>query len=119
LAGRNIERLAALSDGIFAFATRLLALDLHAPPRESIHNEQDLWRALAAISPQLLTYLMSFLTLGIFWNGQQAQFNQFTRADRDLTRIRIAFLFAVTLMPFSTKLLADSSPTERRSFGTG
>jgi uncharacterized membrane protein len=49
---------------------------------------------------------MSFMTLGIFWNGQQAQLNSFTRSDRNLSWIHIAFLFAVSLMPFSTRLLA-------------
>jgi uncharacterized membrane protein len=51
-------------------------------------------------------FLMSFLTLGIFWAGQQTQFNHFARADRDLAWIHIAFLAAVSVMPFSTMLLA-------------
>jgi uncharacterized membrane protein len=46
------------------------------------------------------------MTLGIFWNGQQAQLNLFTRSDRHLSWIHIAFLFAVSIMPFSTRLLA-------------
>jgi uncharacterized membrane protein len=50
---------------------------------------------------------MSFLTLGIFWNGQQAQLNSFSRSDRHLSWIHIAFLFAVSIMPFSTRLLAE------------
>jgi len=50
---------------------------------------------------------MSFLTLGIFWNGQQAQLNCLERGDRHLTWIQLAFLFAVTLMPFSTRLLSE------------
>ncbi|HEY5227190.1 MAG TPA: TMEM175 family protein, partial [Opitutaceae bacterium] len=52
-------------------------------------------------------YLMSFLTLGIFWVGQQTQLNHLERSDRHLTWINLAFLFAVTLLPFSTKLLAE------------
>ncbi|HXR76902.1 MAG TPA: TMEM175 family protein [Bryobacteraceae bacterium] len=107
IAGHSIERLAALSDGIFAVAMTLLVLDLHAPARELIHSEQDLWRTLAAMSPQLVAYLMSFLTLGIFWNGQQAQLSRFTQGNRHLTWIHIAFLFAVSIMPFSTRLLAE------------
>jgi len=51
---------------------------------------------------------MSFLTLGIFWVSQQTQLDRFTRSDRWLTWIHLAFLFAVTLMPFSTGLLAVS-----------
>jgi uncharacterized membrane protein len=55
----------------------------------------------------VLTYLMSFLTLGIFWVGQQTQLNHFSRSDRDLTWIHLVFLLGVALMPFSTMLLAD------------
>jgi uncharacterized membrane protein len=51
--------------------------------------------------------MMSFLTLGIFWVGQQTQLNQFERSDRDLSWVHIAFLFVVSLMPFSTALMAE------------
>ncbi len=107
IAGQSVERLAALSDGIFAVAMTLLVLDLRVPATEAVHNKHDLWRALVAISPQLLMYLMSFITLGIFWVGQQTQLNHLARSDRHLTWIHIAFLFAVTIMPFSTRLLAE------------
>ena len=107
IAGHSIERLAALSDGIFAVAMTLLVLDLHTPIRDAIHSEQELWGALAAMSPQLIAYLMSFLTLGIFWNGQQAQLNHLQRSNWHLTWIHIAFLFTVSLTPFSTRLLAE------------
>ena len=107
LAGQSVERLAALSDGVFAVAMTLLVLDLHGPATEVVHSEYDLWHALVALSPRLLTYLMSFLTLGIFWVGQQTQLNHLARSDRHLTWIHIAFLFAVTITPFSTMLLAE------------
>ena len=106
IAGRNLERLAALSDGIFAVAMTLLVLDLHAPAAQMIHTEGALGHALLQITPQLVSYLMSFLTLGIFWHGQQAQLNYFAQSDRHLSWIHIAFLFAVSMMPFSTQLLA-------------
>ncbi|HXX78434.1 MAG TPA: TMEM175 family protein, partial [Ktedonobacteraceae bacterium] len=69
-------------------------------------QEQDLWNALVKLGPNILPYLMSFLTLGIFWVGQQTQLNYFSKSDRHLTWINLAFLLAVTLMPFSTGLLA-------------
>jgi uncharacterized membrane protein len=47
---------------------------------------------LRRLAPHLLTYLMSFLTLGIFWVGQQTQLNQFRRSDPDLTWIHLVFL---------------------------
>ncbi len=107
IAGQSVERLAALSDGVFAVAMTLLVLDIHAPLAEKIHGEQDLWRALTALSPRLLMYVMSFMTLGIFWIGQQTQLNHLSNSDRSLTWIHLLFLFAVTTIPFSTMLLAE------------
>ena len=49
----------------------LLVRDLRTPAA-AVHGEGDLWRALLALAPWLLVYLMSFLTLGIFWVGQQS-----------------------------------------------
>lgn len=107
ITGQSLERLAALSDGIFAVAMTLLVLDLHVPAHEVIHSQGELWHSLAGAAPQLISYVMSFMTLGIFWNGQQAQLNSFSRSDRHLSWIHIAFLFAVSIMPFSTRLLAE------------
>jgi uncharacterized membrane protein len=107
ITGRSLERLAALSDGIFAVAMTLLVLDLHVPASEGIHSQGALWHSLAGAAPQFISYLLSFITLGIFWNGQQAQLNSFTRSDRHLSWIHLAFLFLVSLMPFSTHLLAE------------
>jgi uncharacterized membrane protein len=105
--GRNLDRLAALSDGIFAVAMTLLVLDLHVPTAAQVHGERELLAALAALGPQWITYGMSFLTLGIFWAGQQTQLNHMAEGTRDLTWIHLGFLFAVTLLPFSTRLLAE------------
>ena len=105
--GRSLERLAALSDGIFAVAMTLLVLDLHIPAREGIHSEVELLRALAGMAPQWIAYLISFLTLGIFWAGQQTQLNHLREGSRDLTWIHLGFLFTITLMPLTTRLLAE------------
>ncbi len=107
VAGQSVERLAALSDGIFAVAMTLLVLDLRVPTREAVHSEHDLWHLLVAMAPRLVIFLMSVMTLGIFWVGQQTQLNHFARADRNLAWIHIAFLCAVCLVPFSTSLLAE------------
>jgi len=120
-AGGSLERLAALSDGVFAVAMTLLVLDLKAPqvPKRAQHP---LWSGggggsehllahglLHGVVPRLLPYAMSFLTLGIFWVGQQTQLESFTRSTRALTWVHLAFLLAVTLMPFSTGLLAQDT----------
>ncbi len=105
--GRNLDRLAALSDGIFAVAMTLLVLDIHIPTAAQVHSEGDLLLALGALGPQWVAYGMSFLTLGIFWAGQQTQLNHLTEGTRDLTRIHLGFLFTITMMPLSTRLLAE------------
>ena len=119
IAGRSLERLAALSDGIFAVAMTLLVLDLRVPVVEASRGqrplwaagassaERALWEALVRLSPRLLTYGLSFLTLGIFWLGQQTQLHYSARSDRGLAWRHLAFLFAVALMPFSTSMLAE------------
>lgn len=107
IAGRSVERLAALSDGIFAVAMTLLVLDLRAPAADAVHSERDLWHALIVLSPRLVMYMMSFMTLGIFWVGQQTQLNHLVRSDRSLSWIHLAFLFVVSITPFSTALLAE------------
>ena len=107
VAGQSVERLAALSDGIFAVSMTLLVLDLRVPAAEAIHSERDLWHALAALSPRILIFLMSVMTNGIFWVGQQTQLNQFARSDRNLSWIHIAFLCAICFTPFTTSLLAE------------
>jgi uncharacterized membrane protein len=105
--GRSVERLAALSDGIFAVAMTLLVLDLHIPTAAQVHGDGQLLAALCALGPQWLAYLMSFLTLGIFWAGQQTQLNHIGEGTRDLTWIHLLFLFFITLLPLSTRLLAE------------
>jgi uncharacterized membrane protein len=107
IAGQSIERIAALSDGVFAVAMTLLVLDLHAPAEATIHGESELWQALLALAPKVLIYLMSFLTLGIFWVGQQAQIHYLDHGNRDLTWLQLGFLFGISLMPFSTSFMAE------------
>ena len=120
IAGQSLHRLAALSDGIFAVAMTLLVLDLRLPVlgghEHGEHplwhagmwsSEREVWHALTEIGPHVLPYAISFMTLGIFWVGQQTQFNHFARTDRHLTWIHIAFLAVVSLMPFSTGLLSE------------
>jgi uncharacterized membrane protein len=107
VAARRLDRIAALSDGVFAIAMTLIVLEIRVPDPAPIHSEGELLATAGTLAPRLVTYLMSFLTLGIFWNGQQTQLNYFSSADRDLTWLHLAFLAVVALMPFSTSLLAE------------
>ena len=105
-AGTNLDRLAGISDGIFAVGMTLLVLGLSVPTLSAGASEGDLWQALLRLGPNVLVYAMSFMTLGIFWVGQGTQLNLLDRSDRNYTWLQLLFLLAVTLVPFSTALLA-------------
>jgi uncharacterized membrane protein len=107
IAGGDVGRIEALSDGIFAFAATVLVLDFRTPDAADIHTEAQLLGALAASAPRLMPWLLSLMTLGIFWVAQQTQLNQLERSNRDLTWLHFVFLAVVTVLPFSTRLLAD------------
>jgi uncharacterized membrane protein len=65
-----------------------------------------LWDFLVNLGPNVLVYVMSFMTLGIFWVGQGTQLGQLARSNRHYVWLQLTFLLAVTLVPFSTQLLA-------------
>ena len=114
VAGQSVNRLAAISDGVFGVAMTLLVLNLAVPAQNAmidgkpvrIWTDGLLLKALGQVAVHLVPYVMSFMTLGIFWVGQQTQLNFLVRSNCDLTWLHLGFLLAVTLMPFSTALLA-------------
>jgi uncharacterized membrane protein len=106
-AGRSPMRLAELADGVFAIAMTLLVLELHAPAVEAIRDNDQLREGLLALGPKLATWAMSFLTLGIFWVAQSTQIETLARSDRDQTWLHLAFLAAVSLVPFTTVVLGE------------
>jgi uncharacterized membrane protein len=112
LAGTSLDRLAGISDGIFSVGMTLLVLGLALPTLSAHGTEGDLWQALVGLGPNVLVYTLSFMTLGIFWVGQGTQLNLLARSNRNYTWLQLVFLFAVTLVPFSTQLLAHF-PTYR------
>ncbi len=106
-AGGDVGRIEALSDGIFAFAATVLMLDFRSPEPADIHSEAELLSALIASSHRLMPWLLSLLTLGIFWVAQQTQLSQLARSDRNLTWLHLMFLAIITVLPFTTRLFAD------------
>jgi uncharacterized membrane protein len=107
LAGQGLERIGALSDGLFAFAMTVIVLEIHVPDPGRVHTEADLWRALGTLGPRFITYVLSFLTLGIFWLAQQTQLHNLKHSDRDFSWLHLTYLAFVALLPFSTSLLAE------------
>ena len=100
-------RVVGITDGVFAIALTLIVLEIRIPAHEAIHSERDLLAAIAALAPRFLTYALSFLTLTIFWFGQQAQHGLIAKSDRRLATLNLCFLAFIALLPFSTDLLAD------------
>lgn len=106
-AGQNIRRIEAISDGVFAIALTLLVLDIKVPVSEAIKSESDLIGAFCSLTPKLLSYFLSFMTLGIFWTGQSFQFQYIEKSDRNLNWISLFFLLAVSILPFTTAFLSE------------
>ena len=107
LVGTSIDRLAGISDGIFSVGMTLLVLGLVVKPLTGAATTNgELWNYLANLGPNVLVYVMSFMTLGIFWVAQSTQIGHLARSNRHYVWIQLAFLLAVTLVPFSTALLA-------------
>ena len=92
-------RLEAFSDGVFAVAITLLALDL--PVRGP-----DLAAQLAHHWPAFAAFVVSFFTIGIIWVNHHALFRNFSRIDRPLLFLNLLLLFSVVLIPFATSTIA-------------
>ncbi len=108
--GQSIERLTALSDGVFAVAMTLLVLDLRVPVSAagSAASNHGLAEALLRLGPSFAAYLLSFTMLGTFWLAQHTLLGILGGCDRTLTWISLGFLFVVSLLPFSAALLAHN-----------
>ena len=107
VAGRRLNRIEALSDGVFAIAMTLLVLELKVPVSEAIRTENDLWHAFLHLKTELLTYFLSFMTLRIFWVGQSVQLQHIEKSDRNVVWINIFFLMIISLLPFTTSFLSN------------
>ena len=103
----DLGRVSALSDGIFAFAMTVLVVEIRTPNSADVANETALWSALIALAPRAATWLLSLMTLGIFWLGQQQQLSRLRRTNRNLSWLHFLFLAVMTALPFSTRLLAE------------
>lgn len=105
-AGQSLDRVTALSDGVFAVAMTLLVLDVRVPLGIA-HTDRGLRDSLTQLGPSLAAYLLSFTMLGTFWLAQHTLLGLCSRTDRTLTWLQVAYLFVVTLLPFSASVLAD------------
>ena len=96
-------RLEAFSDGVFAVAITLLALNLFvAGP-----GHGPLLRQLADHWPSFLAYLISFSMIGIIWVNHHALVRNVAAVDRTLLFLNVGLLLFVVLIPFATGTMAE------------
>lgn len=107
VSGLSLDRIKALSDGVFAIALTLLVLDISIPVHEHIKSERDLIHAFAGLTPKLLAYFLSFITLGIFWTAHSSQLHYFEKCNRSFNWLNLFFLLFVSTMPFTTAFLSE------------
>jgi len=107
IAGLNSQRIEAISDGVFAIALTLLILDIKIPISVAIKSEKELLSAFINLTPRLISYFLSFMTLGIYWSAHSSQFHYITKSDRHLNWINLFFLLFVSIIPFTTAFLSE------------
>jgi uncharacterized membrane protein len=107
----DTSRLEAFSDGVFAVATTLLVLDLHVPSPEDLKlaHAADVFAYMSLQWPHYLAYLTSFLFILVMWINHHTLFKLIGRTDNLLMLFNGLLLLCVTLVPFSTSLLASSA----------
>lgn len=107
VAGKDVTRSIAISDGVFAVALTLLMIDLSVPVLTTIQTEAQLMTLFIKLFPKLLVSFLAFMTVGIFWMGHSAQYKHIQQSDRNLSWINLFFLLSVTLLPFTTSFLGN------------
>jgi uncharacterized membrane protein len=100
----NKSRLEAFSDGIFAVVITLLVLDIKLPPDVSYDQ---LPSALHALLPKVLSYLLSFAVVGIYWAFHHFSLSRLRRVDGTIVFLNLMLMLLVTFMPFPTILLGE------------
>ena len=100
-------RLEAFSDGVFAIAITLLILEIRVPEPEALEaSGSGLTRALGALWPSYIGYLLSFVTIGIMWANHHSMFQYIRRSDRGFLMCNVFFLLCISFLPFPTAVLA-------------
>ncbi len=89
------SRLEAFSDGVFAILITIMVLELKTP--QGIHLED-----LARLIPIFLSYTLSFIYLGIYWNNHHHLFQAAKQVNGAILWANLHLLFWLSLVPFVT-----------------
>lgn len=99
------DRLSAITDGVYAVALTLLALEIVVPSANSIHSSAQLNNYMVNnLLLQLSLYLISFIILSNFWASTNA-IPMYKKVDNTILTINLAILALVVLIPFSTSFV--------------
>ena len=94
-------RLEAFSDGVIAILITILVLELKVP-----HGTD--WAALAPIAPVFLTYVLSFVYIGIYWNNHHHMLQVTERVNGKILWANLHLLFWLSLVPFVTGWMGEN-----------
>ncbi|HEY6912247.1 MAG TPA: TMEM175 family protein [Myxococcales bacterium] len=97
----NKARLEAFSDGVFAILITILVLELKVPHGDDLH-------ALAPLLPVFLTYVLSFVYLGIYWNNHHHMLHATSRINGKVLWANLHLLFWLSLVPFTTGWMGEN-----------
>jgi len=96
-------RLEAFTDGVIAVVITVMVLELHVPAAAS-------WAALLEDGTVFLSYILSFVYVGIYWTNHHHLFQLVRRVNGTVLWANLFFLFCLSLFPFSTAWLNKAQP---------
>jgi uncharacterized membrane protein len=105
-------RLEAFSDGVIAILITIMVLELRIPEGAD-------WTALRSIAPVFVTYVLSFVMLGIYWNNHHHLLHAAERITGGILWANLHLLFWLSLVPFATGWMGrnDFAPLPTAVFG--
>jgi uncharacterized membrane protein len=101
----RLERLLFLSDGVYAIALTLLAVELVLPETAADLDGKDLLGALLDSWPKVLAFLTSFTVIANFWVGHNVLFQHVRRFDGGLMWLALLQLLCVAFIPYPTSVI--------------
>jgi uncharacterized membrane protein len=96
------SRLEAFSDGVLAVIITIMVLELKVPEGNNVASYID------TVGTGLLTYLLSFVIIGIYWNNHHHMFQVTPRVTGGVLWANLALLFCLSLVPFTTAWMDNS-----------
>jgi uncharacterized membrane protein len=94
-------RLEAFSDGVIAIIITIMVLELKVPHDAS-------WSALASLWPVALSYIVSFINIGIYWGNHHHLLHTIKEVRGGILWANLHLLFWLSLMPFATAWMGEN-----------